>query len=85
MINASPLKRLLVEKEIDRKTFSQIADFKPEEVSFIFSGKVNEEQLDIICKLFNCQPKDVIKFETDCSYCKQPLEFKYCPMCGRKL
>ena len=63
-ITAAPLKRLMAERNINELQLSQITGLSQQTVSQIKRGKaVTLENLDILCRVLNCQPCDLIEFK----------------------
>lgn len=67
MITAAPLFRLMADKGLDIEQLSQITDIPPTRInSFKYkSGRVNKEELNILCQVLGCQPCDIIEFRKE--------------------
>lgn len=87
MISTAPLRRLLVERDISWDMLSMISNIPIETLMQMNRGKsVTPSNLNILCKVLDCSPEDLIEYESECDYCTKPLgDFKFCPMCGRIL
>ena len=63
MISMAPFMRLLAEREIDLEQLSQITQIPLNRLTSFKHGSVlNQEELDVICRVLNCQPCDVVEF-----------------------
>ena len=63
MISMAPFMRLLAEREIDLEQLSQITEIPINRLNSFKHGSVlNQEELDAICRVLNCQPCDVVEF-----------------------
>ena len=64
MISAAPLFRLIAERGIDSEQLSQLTDITPARInSFKYKYiRINSEELDLLCRVLNCQPCDLIEF-----------------------
>ncbi len=63
-ISASPLERTLVEKGITVKQFSQLTGLSEQVLASMRKGKsLSFSNLDMICRVLNCQPCEVIEFK----------------------
>lgn len=87
MISAAPLRRMMVERDITWELLSMATGISMEILMQINNGNsITPYNIDILCKTFNCNPEDIIRYEPECDYCKNPLkDFKFCPICGRLL
>jgi DNA-binding Xre family transcriptional regulator len=66
MISMAPFMRLLAEREIDLEQFSQITQIPINRLAAFNHGTIlNQEELDVICHILNCQPCDVVEFRKD--------------------
>ena len=66
MISMAPFLRLLVEREIDLEQLSQITQIPNERLTLFKYGTIlNQEELDVICRVLNCQPCDVVEFRKE--------------------
>lgn len=63
MISSAPLKRLLEEKGLTVQLLSQISSIDRNTIESIINAHcLTKENLSILCKFLNCQPKDLIEF-----------------------
>lgn len=87
MITAEPFRQLLEERDISLEMLSMTSGVNIETLNKIYIGKsITASNLNVLCKVLDCKPEDIIKYEGECDYCTKPLgDFKFCPMCGRLL
>ena len=63
MISINPLIRLLTEKGLTFSELSQLTNISLHDLSLMKKGRyLTEENLDTLCRIFNCQPCDIIEF-----------------------
>lgn len=66
MITMAPFSRLLVERNIDLEQLSQLTQIPyPRLATFRYGVLLNQEELDIMCRILKCQPEDIIVFNKD--------------------
>ena len=66
MISMAPFMRLLTEREIDLEQLSQVTQIPLNRLlSFRHGTVLNQEELDVICRVLNCQPCDVVEFRKE--------------------
>ena len=62
----APFMRLLVERDITLEQLSQITQIPLKRLTIFRWGTIlNKEELDEICRVLNCQPKDVVEFKKE--------------------
>ena len=65
-ITTSPLDRTLAERGITIKQFSQLTGLSEIVIHNMKKGRTMKlSNIDIICRVLNCQPCDVIEFKKD--------------------
>lgn len=63
MINASPLKRLLVEKDLDVPLLMKVTGLCSVTLTKLLNkGEATCRTIDILCRALKCQPCDIIEF-----------------------
>ena len=63
MITMAPFMKLLAEREIDLPQLSQLTQIPLNRLtSFKYGTLLNQEELDVLCRVLNCQPCDVVEF-----------------------
>lgn len=87
MISTAPLRRLMIERDISLEFLAMTSGINIETLKKLEIGKsVTPSNLNVLCKVLDCNPEDLIEYESECNYCTKPLgDFKFCPMCGRIL
>lgn len=63
MISAAPLRRMMVERDMTWELLSQATGLSYNTLRNINNGAcINNKNLDILCKVLQCQPKDLIRY-----------------------
>lgn len=63
MITAAPLRKLMAEKEITFNELSQLSGISCAMLKNMCNGFcIAPHNIDILCQLFKCQPKDIITY-----------------------
>ena len=63
MIDASPLRRTLTEKDLSIQTLSQLTGIEERYFYSMMEGRgIDSDRINKICSVLNCQPSDVIEF-----------------------
>lgn len=86
MISTAPLRRLMCERDLTFQVLSMASGIDERTLSLMSDGKcITQKNINILCKVLNCQPENIIEYVKTCDYCEKDIkEFNYCPMCGRK-
>lgn len=63
MISAAPLRELMFEKEITFEELSQLSGISKNALKNMCRGSdISPHNVDVLCQLFKCQPKDIITY-----------------------
>ncbi len=66
MINANPLKALLIDRDISISFISQTSGLSEDVLKSMLNGRsIRPENLNLLCSVLNCQPCDIIEWEPD--------------------
>ena len=62
MISMAPFLKLMVERDLDIKQLSQISGITEHRLASLkYHNTVNQQELDILCRVLNCQPCDLVE------------------------
>ena len=65
-ITVSPLERTMAEKDITVKQLSKLTGLSEQVLFGMRRGRsITLPNLDVICRVLNCQPCDIIEFKKD--------------------
>jgi DNA-binding Xre family transcriptional regulator len=66
MINADPLKALMIDRNITPEFLAQASGLTIHTLMSILRGKsITPSNIDALCRVLNCQPCDIIEYSPD--------------------
>lgn len=66
MINADPLKALMIDRNITPEFLAQASGLTIHTLLCILRGKsITPANIDALCRILNCQPCDIIEYSSD--------------------